>query len=214
MSGCASFRSRLGDPSAWTRRAMGLDRLVIGQLISSRTDETARSSDSIFPMARLPNRLRRILHLRGRMVNRSLPLRADHPQCRLHRAALVAEQRRRPIRRELAGTIATGMNAPRPDEAANRYQNEQRSIDMCCLIAPWRRIIAVSGGAGQIFEDRKSVAPPVPQAGHCLADSRRAGAGIESQTPTCNGRTRSGGLAMSPRPPAHRADLLCKYGKS
>src|SRR5882762_1427564 len=45
-------------------------------------------------------------------------------------ARYVAEQRRRLIRRELAGTIASGMNAPKAlIEAANRYQNEQRSIE-------------------------------------------------------------------------------------
>jgi peptidyl-prolyl cis-trans isomerase D len=46
----------------------------------------------------------------------------------------VAEQRRRLLRRELAGTIASGLNAPKPlVEAMNRYQNEQRSIEYVLL---------------------------------------------------------------------------------
>src|SRR5262249_56037543 len=46
----------------------------------------------------------------------------------------VAEQRRLSMRRELAGTIASGLSAPRTlVEAVNRYQNEQRSIE-CVLL--------------------------------------------------------------------------------
>ena len=45
-------------------------------------------------------------------------------------ARFVAEQRRRMIRRQLAGTIASGLNAPKAlVEAANRYQNEERSVE-------------------------------------------------------------------------------------
>ncbi len=46
----------------------------------------------------------------------------------------MAEQRRQLLRRELAGTIASGLSAPRTlVEAANRYQNEQRSIEYVLL---------------------------------------------------------------------------------
>jgi peptidyl-prolyl cis-trans isomerase D len=46
----------------------------------------------------------------------------------------VAEQRRQSLRRELAGTIASGLSAPRTlVEAANRYENEQRSIEYVLL---------------------------------------------------------------------------------
>jgi peptidyl-prolyl cis-trans isomerase D len=45
-------------------------------------------------------------------------------------ARFVAEQRRRLLRRQLAGTISAGMSPPNAlIEAANRYQNEQRSIE-------------------------------------------------------------------------------------
>jgi peptidyl-prolyl cis-trans isomerase D len=45
-------------------------------------------------------------------------------------ARFVAEQRKRLLRRQLAGTISAGMTAPKPlVEAADRYQNESRSIE-------------------------------------------------------------------------------------
>jgi peptidyl-prolyl cis-trans isomerase D len=70
----------------------------------------------------------------------------------------VAEQRRRLLRRELAGTIASGLNAPKPlVEAMNRYQNEQRSIEYVLLDraqagdipAPSAEVLA------KYFEERK-----------------------------------------------------------
>src|SRR5262249_3410148 len=49
-------------------------------------------------------------------------------------ARFVAEQRRQMLRRELAATIASGLNAPKAlVEAVNRYQNEQRSIEYVLL---------------------------------------------------------------------------------
>ena len=46
----------------------------------------------------------------------------------------VAEQRRRLLRRELAGTIASGLSAPKAlVEAASRYENEQRSVEFVLL---------------------------------------------------------------------------------
>jgi len=49
-------------------------------------------------------------------------------------ARFVAEQRRRLLRRELAGTIASGLSAPKAlVEAASRYENEQRSVEFVLL---------------------------------------------------------------------------------
>ena len=49
-------------------------------------------------------------------------------------ARFVAEQRRRLLRRELAGTISTGLSAPKAlIDAVNRYDNEQRSIEYVLL---------------------------------------------------------------------------------
>src|SRR5262249_47542887 len=73
-------------------------------------------------------------------------------------ARYVAEQRRRLLRRELAATIASGMDAPNAlVEAANRYQNEQRSIEYVLLDrAEAGEIPAPSPAAlAKYFEERK-----------------------------------------------------------
>src|SRR5262249_20170899 len=67
-------------------------------------------------------------------------------------------QRRRLLRRELAGTIASGMEAPKAlVEAVNRYQNEQRSIEYVLLDrAQAGEIPAPSPEAlAKYFEERK-----------------------------------------------------------
>jgi peptidyl-prolyl cis-trans isomerase D len=70
----------------------------------------------------------------------------------------VAEQRRRLLRRELAGTIATGLNAPKAlVEAASRYENEQRSIEYVLLDRAQAGEIASPSpeALAKFFEERK-----------------------------------------------------------
>ncbi len=70
----------------------------------------------------------------------------------------MAEQRRQMLRRELAGTIASGLNAPKAlVEALNRYQNEQRSIEYVLLDRALAGEIASPPpeALAKYFEDRK-----------------------------------------------------------
>src|SRR5262245_48236693 len=117
-------------------RATGLDRVVTGQIFSEiLLDERARAlglalSDSEVaelitndPGFRGPNG--QFDRLRFEQTIRA----AGYTEQRF-----VAEQRRQLLRRELAGTIAAGLSAPKAlVEAANRYQNEQRSIEYVLL---------------------------------------------------------------------------------
>src|SRR5215471_11741405 len=117
-------------------RATGLDRVVTGQIFSEiLLDERARAlglalSDSEVaklitndPGFRGPNG--QFDRSRFELIIRN----AGYTEARF-----VAEQRRQALRRELAGTIASGLNAPKAlVEALNRYQNEQRSIEYVLL---------------------------------------------------------------------------------
>jgi peptidyl-prolyl cis-trans isomerase D len=157
------FSRQLGRPLSMEQaRAMGLDRLVIGQLVSEIVlDETARKlglnlSDAEVakeiiadPAFAGPNG--QFDRFRFEQTIRS----AGYTEPRY-----VAEQRRRLIRRQLAGTFASGTTAPKSlIEAANRYQNEQRSIEYVLLDR------AVAGEIpspppdvlAKYFEDRKNL---------------------------------------------------------
>src|SRR5215831_12077602 len=117
-------------------RATGLDRVVTGQIFSEiLLDERARAlglalSDSEVaklitndPGFRGPNG--QFDRSRFELIIRN----AGYTEARF-----VAEQRRQALRRELAATIASGLNAPKAlVEALNRYQNEQRSIEYVLL---------------------------------------------------------------------------------
>jgi peptidyl-prolyl cis-trans isomerase D len=131
------YSRQLGRPiSADQARAAGLDRVVIGQIFSEiLLDERARElglalSDSEVvklitndPAFRGPNG--QFDRFRFEQTIRN----AGYTEARF-----VAEQRRQMLRRELAGTIASGLSAPKAlVEALNRYQNEQRSIEYVLL---------------------------------------------------------------------------------
>jgi peptidyl-prolyl cis-trans isomerase D len=117
-------------------RSLGLDRLVIGQLVSEIVlDETAKKlglaisdaevSDQILndPAFQGPNG--RFDRFRFEQTIRN----AGYTEARF-----VAEQRQRLLRRQLAGTVTSGLSAPNAlVEAAHRYQNEQRSIEYILL---------------------------------------------------------------------------------
>jgi peptidyl-prolyl cis-trans isomerase D len=117
-------------------RTLGLDRLVIAQLVSDimldertralglnlsdaevakaiTTDPTFQGPNGQFDRVRFENLIRSNGYTEARFV---------------------AEQRRRLLRRELAGTIANGMAPPKALlEATNRYQNEQRTVEYVLL---------------------------------------------------------------------------------
>ena len=72
----------------------------------------------------------------------------------------MAEQRRLTLRREIAGTIRSGLNAPKAlVEAKNRYDNEQRSIDYVAARqrARGRYSGATPGDDGEYFDEHKMV---------------------------------------------------------
>jgi len=157
------FSQQAGRPISMEQaRAMGLDRLIIGQLISEIVlDETARKLGLNLSDAEVAKQITsdpafagpngQFDHFRFEAIIRN----AGYTEPRY-----IAEQRQRLIRRELAGTIATGMNAPKAMiEAANRYQNEQRSIDYVLIgralageiPAPAPEVL------GKYFEERKAL---------------------------------------------------------
>jgi peptidyl-prolyl cis-trans isomerase D len=117
-------------------RAIGLDRLVIGQLVSEiMLDERARALGLALSDAEVAKEIANDPSFRGpsgqfdqQRFEQTIRA-AGYTESRF-----VAEQRRRLLRRELAGTIASGLTAPKPlVEAMNRYQNEQRSIEYVLL---------------------------------------------------------------------------------
>src|SRR4029450_5264964 len=131
------YSRQLGRPiSADRARPTGLDRLVTGQIFSEiLLDERARAlglalSDSDVaklitndPAFRGPNG--QFDRFRFEQIIRN----AGYTEARF-----VAEQRRQMLRRELAGTIASGLSAPKAlVEAQNRYENEQRAIEYVLL---------------------------------------------------------------------------------
>ena len=157
------FSQQVGRPISMDQsRAMGLDRLVIGQLISEIVlDETARKLGLNLSDAEVAKQITADPAFRGpsgqfdRFRFEQIIRNAGFTEPRY-----LAEQRRRLIRRELAGTIATGMEAPKAlIEAVNRYQNEQRAIEYVLLDralageipSPSPDVLA------RYFEDRKSL---------------------------------------------------------
>ncbi|MCC6777025.1 MAG: SurA N-terminal domain-containing protein [Hyphomicrobiales bacterium] len=131
------YSRQLGRPiSSDQARQLGLDRIVISQLVSEIVlDERVRAlglgiSDAEVskqittnPMFQGPNgqfdrfRFEQIIRNAG-----------------FTEARFVSEERRRLLRRQLANTVASGMEAPKAlVEAANAFQNEQRTIEYLVL---------------------------------------------------------------------------------
>src|SRR5271165_2231192 len=131
------FSRQIGHPISMDQaRAMGLDRVVIGQIVSEVVlDETAHklglnlsdaevakmiASDPVFAG---PNG--QFDRFRFEQTIRN----AGYTEARY-----VAAQRARLLRRQLAGTIVSGAGAPKAlIEGANRYQNKQRAIEYVLL---------------------------------------------------------------------------------
>ena len=117
-------------------RQLGLDRLVIGQIVSEiLLDERARVLGLALSDAEVAKQITADPAFQG--------LNGQFDRARFEQvirnagfteARFVAEQRRRLLRRELAGTIASGLSAPKAlVEAASRYENEQRSVEFVLL---------------------------------------------------------------------------------
>jgi peptidyl-prolyl cis-trans isomerase D len=131
------YSRQLGRPiSAEQARTVGLDRLVIGQIVSEIVlDERARALGLNLSAAEVAKHIMADPAFQGpsgqfdRLRFDQLIRNAGYTESRF-----VAEQRRQLLRRELAGTITSGMTAPKAlVDAANRYQSEQRAIEYVLL---------------------------------------------------------------------------------
>ena len=131
------FSRQLGRPITGEQaRAMGVDRLVIGQIVAEiLLDERARQLGLALSDAEVSQQITNDPAFRGpsgqfdRFRFEQIIRNAGYTEARY-----VADQRRRLLRVELAGTIASGLNAPKALVAATeRYQNEQRSIEYVLL---------------------------------------------------------------------------------
>src|SRR2546430_9742412 len=131
------YSRQLGRPiSADQARATGLDRAAIGQIFSEiLLDERARALGLALSDSEVAKLITNDPTFRGangqfdRARFEQIIRNAGYTEPRF-----VAEQRRLMLRRELAGTIGSGLNAPKAlVEATNRYDNEQRSIEYVLL---------------------------------------------------------------------------------
>ena len=131
------FSRQLGRPiTADQARSTGLDRVVIGQIFSEMLlDERARTLGLTLSDAEVAKLITNDPAFRGpngefnRFLFEQTIRNAGYTEARF-----VAEQRRQALRRELAGTIAAGLEAPKAlVEALNRFQNEQRTIEYVLL---------------------------------------------------------------------------------
>jgi peptidyl-prolyl cis-trans isomerase D len=113
-------------------RQLGLDQLVLSQLVSEMVlDERVRALGLGISDAEVAKQITADPMFQGtngqfdRFRFEQIIRNAGYTEARF-----VAEQRRRLLRRQLGGTFASGMDAPKAlIEAANRYQNEQRSVE-------------------------------------------------------------------------------------
>ena len=131
------FSRQLGRPITTDQaRSTGLDRVVIGQIFSEMLlDERARTLGLTLSDAEVAKLITTDPAFRGpngefnRFLFEQTIRNAGYTEARF-----VAEQRRQALRRELAGTIAAGLEAPKAlVEALNRFQNEQRTIEYVLL---------------------------------------------------------------------------------
>jgi peptidyl-prolyl cis-trans isomerase D len=155
------FSRQLGQPISMEQaRARGFDRVIIGQLVAETSlDERARALRLGITDAEISKRITtdpafqgsngQFDRLRFEQVIRNLGFTEGR---------FIAEQRRQLLRRQLHGTIVGSSILPKAAvEAADRYHNEERSIDYVLLdrakagevAPPTPEVLA------KYFEDRK-----------------------------------------------------------
>jgi peptidyl-prolyl cis-trans isomerase D len=131
------YARQLGRPiSAEQARALGLDRIVISQLLSDvALDERVRALGLNVPDAEVIKRITDDASFKGpngqfdRFRFEQIIRQAGYTEARF-----INEQRRQMLRRQLATTIVSGdVVSKAMIEAANRYQNEQRAIEYLLL---------------------------------------------------------------------------------
>ena len=131
------FSRQLGRPiSPDQARALGLDRLVIAQLIADiALDERARALRLNLSDAEVAKQITSDPSFQGpngqfdRFRFEQIIRQAGYTE-----ASFVAEQRRRLLRRQISGTVTGELSVPKASiEATNRYQNEQRTIEYVLL---------------------------------------------------------------------------------
>jgi peptidyl-prolyl cis-trans isomerase D len=141
-------------------RAMGLDRAVLGQLISEiLLDERARKLGLNVSDAEVSRRITTDPAFQGpngqfdRFRFEQMIRSAGYTEARF-----VAERRREMLRNQLQQTVASGLSVPNAwVDAANRYRNEERSIEYVLLdraqagevATPTPEVLA------KFYEDRK-----------------------------------------------------------
>jgi peptidyl-prolyl cis-trans isomerase D len=131
------YSRQLGRPIGMEQaRTLGLDRIVIGQLVSEIVlDEAAKKLGLALSDAEVAKQITADPAFQGpngqfdRFRFEQAIRNAGYTEARF-----VAEQRQRLLRRQLAGTITSGLTAPKAlVEAANRFQHEQRAIEYVLL---------------------------------------------------------------------------------
>ena len=131
------YSRQLGRPiSADQARALGLDRLVITQLVSDvALDERVRALGLNVSDAEVVKRITTdpaFLGPNGQFDR--FRFEQTIRQAGYTEARFIGEQRRQMLRRQLATTIVSGSVVSKAMiEAANRYQNEQRAIEYLLL---------------------------------------------------------------------------------
>src|SRR5215470_8800674 len=131
------YSRQLGRPiSPDQARALGLDQTIMNQLVSEMLlDERVRALGLGLSDAEVAQQITTDPIFQGPngQFDR-FRFEAAIRNAGFTEARYVAEQRRRLLRRQLGGTVANGMDAPKAlIEAVNRYQNEQRSVDYVLL---------------------------------------------------------------------------------
>ena len=128
---------QLGRPVSMDQaRALGIDRQLVGQLIAEATlDQRVRRLRLGISDAEMARRITADPSLRGpdgRFDRQRFEMLLRQAQTTEQR--YVADQRRQMLRRQLAGTVLEGTTVPKALlEAADRYQNEQRTIEYVVL---------------------------------------------------------------------------------
>src|SRR5215813_2756097 len=157
------YSRQLGRPiTPEQARVTGLERAAIGQIFSDiLLDERAHALGLALSDAEVAKQITKDPTFQGlngqfdRSRFEQIIRNAGYTEARF-----VAEQRRLLLRRELAGTIASGLSVPRTlVEAANRYQNEQRSIEYVLLDRALAGEVAPPSPEvlAKYFEERKNL---------------------------------------------------------